>query len=209
MEVENEQLSDKEEIIKLEAKLLEQEHRPLRLIINFVNRNKYWKNENDIRREAVTKAIFWKLLFSPTTIAIGAGGLVSIITIFFIWKQNKLIEKQNYRVEQQTHLIEASRRSSQMFVMSDVLSDLNKELENPKNIDRKISKTLTGRIISLSSAMKPYKYLENDTLIKRALSPERGQLLITLLESNIIKIWNFFKIFLLILLCFGFLVCYN
>ncbi|WP_298423237.1 pentapeptide repeat-containing protein [uncultured Kordia sp.] len=98
--------------------------------------------------------------------------------------QNDLIKKQNKRIDQQTFLTEASRRSSQMFIMGEVLSDINEELESANNEERVLSNALVGRIISLSMAMKPYRYLENDSLIQKPLSPERGQLLISLIESR-------------------------
>ena len=99
--------------------------------------------------------------------------------------QSDLIKNQNTLVKQQVLLSEASRRSAQTFIMGDVLSDINTELENVANKKRVLSSTLTGRIISLSIVMKPYKYLVRDTLINRPLSPERGQLLLSLLESEI------------------------
>jgi len=184
---------------KIEAQLIEQEHRPFRLIWNFFNRKKKWPNENDPRRKAASKAIFWRLLASPTTIAFATGSILSFVSVYFLYKQNQhlgnqtvlfekqttLIESQNTLVQQQAFLSEAARRSSQTFIMGEVLSDLNKELENKNNKNRILSNTLTGRIISLSRSMKPYKYLINDTLISSPLSPERGQLLISLLESNI------------------------
>lgn len=138
-----------------------------------------------------------------TSFILGLGGLVTTILILnqnklfenqnrlfqkqnlSFERQNKLVENQNKRIEQQTNLLEADRRSAQVFIMGEVLSDLNKELEDPKNTQRTLSNTLVGRIISLSRAMKPYRYLENDTLIKKPLSPERGQLLISLVESKI------------------------
>lgn len=118
-----------------------------------------------------------------------------------IKKQNSIIEVQNRRIEQQTHLTEAARRSTQMFIMGEVLQDINKELaEIPENGKRVLSKTLSGRIQALASAMKPYRYLEGDSLIRKPLSPERGQLLIALVAadfdttffySNILKKCNF------------------
>lgn len=112
---------------------------------------------------------------------IGLGGIVTTVLIV---NQNKLFENQNKRIEQQTHLIEADRRSAQVFIMGDVLSDIYKELENPKNEERTLSSSLIGRISSLSRAMKPYKYLRGDSLIERPLSPERGQFLIALIQSR-------------------------
>ncbi len=117
-----------------------------------------------------------------TSFVLGLGGIVTTILII---NQNKLFEIQNKRIEQQTYLIEADRRSSQVFIMGEVLSDINRELNDATNTKRILSNTLVGRIISLSRAMKPYRFLEGDSLIIKPLSPERGQLLISLLESVI------------------------
>jgi uncharacterized protein YjbI with pentapeptide repeats len=114
-------------------------------------------------------------------------GLVAILfallpTTLMIY-QNHLLKKQNSKIQEQTYLAEASRRSAQMFIMGDILSDINTELETKKT--KKLSKTLVGRIVGLSRAMKPYRYLVNDKLIEKPISPERGQLLITLCKSDI------------------------
>lgn len=99
--------------------------------------------------------------------------------------QNERIETQNFRVEQQTHLAEGARRSTQMFIMGEVLKDINDELKGKPKGKRTLSKTLHGRIQALAAAMKPYRYLEGDSLIKESISPERGQLLISLLAADI------------------------
>ncbi|MFY0630628.1 MAG: pentapeptide repeat-containing protein [Flavobacteriaceae bacterium] len=177
----------KNEFIRHEAKLLEQEHRPLKIFLNFRSRKKKWKNKSDPRRKASGRAVLWFFL-SPPVLVVGSVGVMSL---YFMYKQtdlldnqNKLFEVQNERIIQQTHLAEASRRSSQMFIMGEVLSDINTELEDKGNTKRILSNTLVGRIISLSKAMKPYRYLENDSLIENPLSPERGQLLLSLYESE-------------------------
>lgn len=107
--------------------------------------------------------------------------LFAVLPSILLMRQNMLLKQQNQKIQEQTHLAEASRRSSQMFIMGEVLSDVNKELETK----RTLSNTLTGRVISLSRAMKPYRYINGDTLIEKPISPERGQLLITLCKSNI------------------------
>lgn len=114
-------------------------------------------------------------------------GVVAIIfallpTTLMIY-QNHLLKKQNSKIQEQTYLAEASRRSAQMFIMGDILSDINSELK--VNASKKLSNTLVGRIVGLSRAMKPYRYLVNDKLIDESISPERGQLLITLCKSDI------------------------
>jgi uncharacterized protein YjbI with pentapeptide repeats len=97
--------------------------------------------------------------------------------------QNSLIKTQNKKIQEQTYLAEASRRSAQMFIMGDVLSDINNEIDVKKRT--RLSNTLVGRIVGLSRAMKPYRYLVEDKLIEKSISPERGQLLITLCKSDI------------------------
>ena len=99
--------------------------------------------------------------------------------------QNELLETQNSTISKQTYLAEASRRSSQMFIMGEVLSAINLELIDPNNKKDTLTNTLVGRAVSLSRAMKPYKYLQDDKMTEKALSPERGQFLISLIESRI------------------------
>lgn len=102
-------------------------------------------------------------------------------------EQKYLLEIQNERIEQQTYLSEATRRSSQVQILGSIFTDISKELNGKKAGQRRLSKELAARIISLSEAMKPYRYMENDTLIPKPLSPERGQLLITLVKSELDK----------------------
>lgn len=54
-------------------------------------------------------------------------------------------------------------------------------------IQPKLSRRLEGRIIAISKALRPYKYLNEDNKLSDVyLSPERGQLLISLLESDVL-----------------------
>lgn len=111
------------------------------------------------------------------------GLLIAILPTTLMFYQNSLLKIQNQKIETQTHLTEASRRSTQMFIMGEVLSDINSELKN--NGSSRLSNTLAGRIIGLSRAMKPYRYMVGDKLIEKSISPERGQLLISLCKSKI------------------------
>ncbi len=99
--------------------------------------------------------------------------------------QNQLVEKQTSRIEQQTELIEADRRSSLVFLMGNIMDKLDEELKDPYNVQRKLSYELVGRLSALSYSLKPYRYLKNDRLIKRPLSPERGQMLLSLVNSKL------------------------
>lgn len=90
----------KDQLDRIERELIEQEHRPLKLISNYIGRKDKWPEDKSKQRSAV-KAILWRLFFSPTVIAF-AGGLTAFITIgVLIWQntiiidQNSLINKQN------------------------------------------------------------------------------------------------------------------
>jgi uncharacterized protein YjbI with pentapeptide repeats len=97
--------------------------------------------------------------------------------------QNRLIANQNHRLDQQIQLEEGNRRSSFIFMMSNIMDKIDEELKTNGPGNRGLSDELIGRIVSLSQALMPYRYLENDQLTEFPLSPERGQLLFALINS--------------------------
>ncbi|PHN08570.1 pentapeptide repeat-containing protein [Flavilitoribacter nigricans] len=97
--------------------------------------------------------------------------------------QNQLIQNQNLRLDQQVQLDESHRRSSFIFLMSNIMDKIDEELKNAPDGSRQLSDELIGRIAALSQALLPYRYLENDELTAGPLSPERGQLLFALVNS--------------------------
>ena len=115
------------------------------------------------------------------------GLILALIPITLLYQQNKLLLKQNERLDQQTYLQEAERRSSLVFLFSNIMDAIDKELKEDYGNDsiRNLSPELTGRIVGLSTRLKPYYYLDGDTLITKPLSPERGQLLISLIVSEL------------------------
>lgn len=139
-------------------------------------------NPTNVEKANLLSAVFHRL----TKVGLFTLILASIPTIL-LFKQNQLLDYQNSRLTQQTYLQEAERRSSLVFLFSNILDSIDDELKNDynSNIKRDLSPQLIGRIISLSSSLKPYKYLSNDNLISNELSPERGQLLISLLSSKL------------------------
>ena len=104
-----------------------------------------------------------------------------------IVQQNDLVTKQNKRLDQQTYLQEAERRSSLVFLFSNIMDAVDKEIKDDYKKDkvRNLSPQLVGRITALSTRLKPYRYLDGDTLTAKSLSPERGQLLVSLLGSQL------------------------
>jgi len=111
--------------------------------------------------------------------------MISLIAAFAGYLGTVILINQNKLIKEQTQLQEANRRSSLVFLSSNILDKLDDELKSPTNLKRKLSDELIGRISAFTYSLKPYKYLENDELTTRQISPERTQLFLTLLNSNI------------------------
>jgi len=129
-----------------------------------------------LRRLTRVGAITLLIALAPLTMA--------VLQTYYLKKQNEKFDVQNKRIEQQTYLQEAERRSSLVFLFDNVLDKIDDELLlNPAR--RELSAQLVGRIVALSKALKPYRYLEGDTITSQASSPERGQLLLSLVASKL------------------------
>lgn len=96
----------------------------------------------------------------------------SLVSIYILYKQNKLIQTQN-------SLVEASRNSSYGFQLSSVFDAVDKK------INGELGENLISRIIGLTQSLKPYKILEGDKLSEKTYSPEKTQLLLFLLNARI------------------------
>lgn len=126
-------------------------------------------------------------------IFVSLGGLTGTLLLM---NQNELLEAQNIKIDSQTELMnqqmflsEASRRSALVVLMSNIMDKVDTEIESQqkglsfKQKEKrkyKLSQSLIGQIAALSYSFKPYRYMEGGSLIEKPLSPERGQLLITL-----------------------------
>ncbi len=202
--------SNSTSFIEVEARLLEQEHRPPHLVLNFLNRKKKWPNPNDPRRKAAQKAIVWRLFFSPAVLAVGGSTILGLVTAFILFKQTDilneqtriideqkvLLQEQNRKIEIQANLEEANRRNNLVFLMDNILNQVGEELRAESNTDSVLSKPLVARIRALCQGFQPYKFLDyslkstrqNDSLgLTNELSPERGQLFLALINSGIGK----------------------
>jgi uncharacterized protein YjbI with pentapeptide repeats len=104
---------------------------------------------------------------------------------YYLRQQNQKLDVQNRRLDQQTYLQEAERRGSLVFLFSDVLDNIDRELGAIENTKDTLSKPLIGRILSLSESFKPYQYLLGDSLVSTPVSPERGHLLFAIANSGI------------------------
>ena len=149
-----------------------------RSISNAINEYKEYKTVSVDTVSDVSSNVVWRL----TRIGLFAfffAILPSSIMIIQTW----LVVNQNDLVNNQNILVESQRKSSLVFVMDNVLSDLSNELKS--STSRNVGKPLEARIISLAMAMQPYEYEDAYTGKKKKGSPERGQLLFNLLMSDL------------------------
>ncbi len=122
---------------------------------------------------------------------VGFGGILGTMLLYnqnkLLTQQNLLLQSQNYRLDQQTYLQEADRRSSLIFLMGNLLDAIDQELKTDVGQPgvRDLSPQIIGRVVALSKSLRPYRYLQGDSLVNREISPERGQLLVSLVNSQI------------------------
>lgn len=144
--------------------------------------------EHRIERDTIKNVVYATLhrltRVGMVTLLVALGPLVlAILQTYYLKKQNEKFDVQNKRIEQQTYLQEAERRSSLVFLFDNVLDKLDEELKESPG--RELSPQLVGRIIALSKALKPYRFLEGDSITPTMSSPERGQLLLSLVASKL------------------------
>ena len=161
--------------------------------------NKDFKTAENTFNALFTKVFAWYswmnfrrwIVMVFQTLFVGFGGLLGTLLLYnqnkLLTQQNELLTVQNLRLSQQTYLQEAERRSALILLMGNLLDALDSELKDDigKKGVRDLSPQLIGRIIALSSGLKPYRYLESDSLIQHEISPERGQLLLSILSSEV------------------------
>lgn len=147
-----------------------------------INEFKEYKTVSVDTASDVSASVLWRFtrigLF--TILFAVLPSVVLILQTFLLFNQNGLVESQN-------ELATAQRKSSLVFVMDNILGDLNEELKyKGVNSSNDISQTLEARIVSLSRAMQPYELRDGDgDLISEKTSPERGQLVYSLVRSDI------------------------
>ncbi len=103
-----------------------------------------------------------------------------------LFQKNKLLEAQNKKFDIQTNLPEVTRRSAYNFQLGAIMEAVKNELDTiPKGKPRVLSDQLIAWMAGWSLGVRPYRYLEGNDLIDESLSPERGQLLLMLVNLNL------------------------
>ncbi|HEX8672514.1 MAG TPA: pentapeptide repeat-containing protein [Longimicrobium sp.] len=141
--------------------------------------------------EAETRDLAAALLARFTRIGLFAV-LFAALPLVMVLVQVIILAHQNALINQQSELAEAARRSALVFEQTAILDEIDEEIDfletNRQGGDsamERLSPRLEGRIIALSKSLRPYRYLDGQELIARAQSPERGQMLLALLNSKI------------------------
>lgn len=131
-------------------------------------------------------------LFAAITVAVSSAILVATLM-------------QVDRLDQQNQLSEASRRAALINELTALLTEIDEEMDQfeqrsglqPKRAPRAgegptfvrdgvpLTKRLVWRVVALSRSLKPYRFLDGSALSPSELSPERAQLLISLVASGI------------------------
>lgn len=184
------------QIDELDKRIVGQEHRIPHILHNLY-KYKFKEKDSDKFGLSILSLISYLVARKAAVIVLSlSAGLVSLATLYLLYQQNDLIRFQNEKIIQQNQLSEAERRSSLVFLFNNIMDAIDAELTNPKPEGlriksdsgqySKLSRQLIGRIIALSRRLEPYRVYdyEKDSL-GSLTSPERGQLLINLLESNI------------------------
>lgn len=89
----------KDQLDRIEKELIEQEHRPIKLISNFIDRKEKWPDDESKQRSA-KKALIWRFFFSPAVIAVAGGGIALLTFAALVW-QNIIMKEQNEFLRQQ------------------------------------------------------------------------------------------------------------
>ncbi|HZF31819.1 MAG TPA: pentapeptide repeat-containing protein [Gammaproteobacteria bacterium] len=113
-------------LVKLEARLIEQDHRFIPVVTAFLSSRRLL-SAADPRREAAFRALLWSLFYSPATVAIG-GSMVALITLGVLIWQNLLVREQNdylrRQIDQQQVQIEAQQRIDNQTVRNTAIEQI-------------------------------------------------------------------------------------
>ncbi len=120
----------------------------------------------------------YRFIWIAVSIFIIMGGLIAS---YMIRKQNQLLEAQSLaqdqRISELAEILESLRNGNQVPLMSSVLDAVEREVETHAG---HLTAATISRVVELSKSFKPYRRYEGDSLSSKELSPERGQLLISL-----------------------------
>ena len=145
-------------------------------LFNFFNNNSGEQSSNNATKSYI---IIW--ISIAVIIVLG-----TLINSYLIYKQNQFsktqIENQNQKITQQSELIESTRKSNLIILISNIFDKIDEEIKS--NPSRKLSDDAIERIVALNYSFEPYSFFKGDSLSEKKLSPERGLLLLMLSKTK-------------------------
>ena len=178
-----------DEFKKINTQLIEQEHRIIPLIKNYLKYGTGANTSDHKKKRASRLALILNIFFSTGSVLAAGVTITAITGLFFarkanilIAEQNELVAIQNKRVEQQNLLMEAERRSSLINLMGNIMDNIELNYDSNNGV---LNNVTIARISSLGNSLKPYKYLKEKELSSFEISGERGQLLRTLINAKL------------------------
>ncbi len=118
--------------------------------------------------------------FRTILISVLIGALLAGASVY-LWMNGKMKSQEAWhrlQISQKEDQIEASRNSSLVRLMANVLDLIDDELKaNPRRI---LSDETIARVAALCYSFMPYTHPEGDSLGSKKLSPEKGQLLLAI-----------------------------
>lgn len=98
-------------------------------------------------------------------------------------RNEKQTLQQQLQTAQQAELIATTRNSGLLAWMSQVLGKAEEELS--KNSDHTLSDATIATLAALSYSFKPYNRMEDDSVMTKEISPERGTLLLAITRMQL------------------------
>ncbi len=162
----------KEQLDRVEKELIEQEHRPIKVITNYLKRKQKWPDDEE-KQLASKKAILWRLFFSPGVVATVGGGLALLSLIALIW-QNRIIFDQNILIGQQNQFLREQLFTSDLRELKELIysEEVSKERRKIAIMDFiRLSKDIvndTNQRVNLRGANLSYcEFVDEKELFRR------------------------------------------
>ena len=115
------------QLAEVSASVVEQEHRAFPILKNFfIERNKW--EPGDPRRDAASKALLWRIFFSPGVVA-ATGGTLALVTAVLLGVQTYLFREQNAAIRES---LSQTRDQFQLARRTELLAALYETMPNPE-----------------------------------------------------------------------------
>ena len=153
-----------DKIDKIERELIEQEHRPFKVIANYIYRKRKWPE--DLKKQNATKVAFlWRIFFSPAVVA-SVGGLIALLTLGTLVWQNRIIEEQNEYFRQQLTADDLARFESIFLSETESVSRRERAVLNYLRTSKLIYSEKNSRISLAGANLNECRFFNQKELFR-------------------------------------------